>query len=139
MIDTDEFVMVNSESLVNDPITIATAYQKMRALCISMRSEIEIDIIIHNQHILPRFCLIFFSSCPRYSFLILCSNLGLYSMIFSSIDLPCIAASVYSSELCKRLRAFLSACPPLGPVSHVTDLLSASADFERDLHSWAIP
>lgn len=144
MVETDEFVLGNSEGLVTDPITISTAYLKMKALCISIRSEIEADIRIHNQHILPRFCLLFHSMFLRISSIIpsffwqfLYFNLGLYD--FSSIDLPSIAASLYSSELCKRLRAFLATCPPSGPAPHVTELLSASADFERDLQSWDIP
>ncbi|CAA6670133.1 unnamed protein product [Spirodela intermedia] len=107
MVETDEFVLGNSEGLVTDPITISTAYLKMKALCISIRSEIEVDIRIHNQHILPR--------SSEYS------------------------ASLYSPELCKRLRAFLATCPPSKPAPHVTELLSASADFERDLQSWNIP
>ncbi|XP_078438444.1 portal protein [Wolffia australiana] len=110
MMEADEFVLVNNEGLTSDPVTISTAYHKMKGLCLSIRSEIDADIKIHNQHILP-----------------------------SSIDLPSISASLYSSELCKRLRAFLAACPPFGPAAHVTDLLSASADFERDLQAWAIP
>lgn len=57
---------------------------------------------------------------------------------FSSIDLPNFAASVYSIELCNRLRGFLSSCPPSSPSPHVTELLIAAADFERDLQSWNI-
>ncbi|MQL78322.1 hypothetical protein Taro_010762, partial [Colocasia esculenta] len=96
-------------SLVTDHVTISTAYQKLKALCLNIRSEIQADIKIHNQDILP-----------------------------SSIDLPNISASIYSTKLCKRLAAFLAACPPSRPSSHVTELLSATADFERDLHSWNI-
>lgn len=58
--------------------------------------------------------------------------------IFSSIDLSNIAAAVYSTELCNRLRIFLSACPPSSPQPHVNELLIAIADFERDLELWNI-
>ena len=61
-----------------------------------------------------------------------------YFPIFSSIDLTNITAAVYSTELCKRLRAFLSALPPSSPQAHVNELLVAAADFERDLESWNI-
>jgi hypothetical protein len=57
---------------------------------------------------------------------------------FSSIDLPNIAASLYSTELCKRLKGFLSASPPSRPLQHVAELLIATADFERDLDSWQL-
>ncbi|KAG9448831.1 hypothetical protein H6P81_008796 [Aristolochia fimbriata] len=109
MVDTDEFMSSNGEGFLVDPITISTAYVKMKTLCTNISSEIQADIKIHNQHILP-----------------------------SSIDLPNLAASVYSAELCNRLRGFLSACPPSGPLLHVTELLMATADFERDLISWNI-
>ncbi|XP_058114690.1 uncharacterized protein LOC131257803 [Magnolia sinica] len=109
MIETDEFMSSNSECFLTDPMTISTAYLKMKTLCINIGNEIQADIKIHNQHILP-----------------------------SSIDLPNIAAAVYSTELCNRLRGFLAACPPSSPAPHVTDLLIAAADFERDLQSWHI-
>ncbi|KAG1326740.1 hypothetical protein COCNU_01G006740 [Cocos nucifera] len=109
MADTDEFMSGNSDGLYTDSVTISTAYLKMKTLCINISNEIQADIKIHNQHILP-----------------------------SSIDLPNIAASLYSIELCKRLRGFLSACPPAKPSLHVTELLIAAADFERNLDSWNI-
>lgn len=55
MVETDEFVSGNSEGLLMDPITISTAYLKMKQLCKNVRDEIQADIKIHNQHILPRY------------------------------------------------------------------------------------
>ncbi|XP_024318268.1 uncharacterized protein LOC100844890 isoform X2 [Brachypodium distachyon] len=109
MIETDEFMSSNNDSLLTDPMTISAAYLKMKTLCISISHEIQADIKIHNQNILP-----------------------------SSIDLPNIAASLYSTELCKRLKGFLSASPPSRPLQHVAELLIATADFERDLDSWEV-
>ncbi|XP_064983526.1 uncharacterized protein LOC135583407 isoform X9 [Musa acuminata AAA Group] len=109
MVETDEFMSSNCDGLYADPMTFSTAYLKMKMLCINISNEIQADIKIHNQHIFP-----------------------------SSIDLPNIAASLYSTELCKRLRGFLAACPPSKPSQHVAELLIATADFERDLESWNI-
>ncbi|KAA8526659.1 hypothetical protein F0562_008138 [Nyssa sinensis] len=109
MVETDEFVSSNSEGFLLDSITISTAYLKMKNLCINISSEIQADIKIHNQHILP-----------------------------SSIDLASITAAVYSSELCERLRGFLATWPPSSPLPHVNELLIATADFERSLESWSI-
>ncbi|XP_072963151.1 uncharacterized protein [Typha angustifolia] len=109
MIETDEFMSGNSDGLLIDPITISTAYLKMKTLCTNISKEIQADMKIHNQHVLP-----------------------------SSIDLPNIAASIYTTELCKRLRGFLAACPPSRPLPHVAELLIATSDFERDLDSWNI-
>ncbi|GFY97660.1 hypothetical protein Acr_12g0002010 [Actinidia rufa] len=109
MVETDEFVSSNSEGFLMDSITISTAYLKMKNLCLNISNEIQSDIKIHNQHILP-----------------------------SSIDLSSITAAVYSTELCKRLRGFLAAWPPSSPLSHVIELLIATADFERNLESWNI-
>lgn len=58
--------------------------------------------------------------------------------ISSSIDLSNIAAAIYSTELCNRIRAFLAALPPSGPQPHVNELLIAIAEFERNLESWNI-
>lgn len=55
MIETDEFVSSNSEGFLLDTITISTAYLKMKNLCINISKEIQADIKIHNQHILPRY------------------------------------------------------------------------------------
>ena len=55
MVETDEFVSGNSEGLLMDPITISTAYLKMKQLCKNVGDEIQADIKIHNQHILPRY------------------------------------------------------------------------------------
>ncbi|KAG9450790.1 hypothetical protein H6P81_010755 [Aristolochia fimbriata] len=109
MMETDEYVTNSTEGTAWDPITTATAYQKMRALCMNIRNEVFTDIEIHNQHLLPSF-----------------------------IDLPNIAASIYTVELCNRLRTFLVACPPTGPSPPVADLVIATADFQRDLASWNI-
>jgi hypothetical protein len=56
----------------------------------------------------------------------------------SFIDLPILSSSIYSTELCSRLRAFLLACPPSGPSPPVAELVIATADFQRDLASWNI-
>ncbi|KAK7320248.1 hypothetical protein VNO77_29560 [Canavalia gladiata] len=115
MMETDEFVSSTSEGYLMDTITISTAYLKMKNLCVSIRNEIQADIKIHNQHTIHG------------------------QHIFpSSIDLTNITAAVYSSELCKRLRTFLSALPPSSPQAHVNELLVSTADFERDLESWNI-
>ncbi|CAO2037558.1 unnamed protein product [Urochloa humidicola] len=109
MIETDEFLSSNNDSLLTDPMTISAAYLKMKTLCINISREIQADIKIHNQNILP-----------------------------SSIDLTNIAASIYSTELCKRLKGFLSSSPPSRPLQHVAELIIATADFERDLDSWQV-
>ncbi|KAK7371807.1 hypothetical protein VNO80_05172 [Phaseolus coccineus] len=115
MMETDEFVSSTSECYLMDTITISTAYLKMKNLCVSIRNEIQADIKIHNQHTIHG------------------------QHIFpSSIDLTNITAAVYSTELCKRLRAFLSALPPSSPHAHVNELLVATADFERHFESWNI-
>ncbi|XP_073010311.1 uncharacterized protein [Typha latifolia] len=109
LLETDEYVGGYTEGNLMDIVTLSTSYQKMRSLCINIRNEIFTDIEIHNQHVLPSF-----------------------------IDLPNLAASIYSVELCSRLRAFLVACPPTGPSSPVADLVIATADFQKDLASWNI-
>ncbi|XP_057440849.1 uncharacterized protein LOC130732865 [Lotus japonicus] len=115
MMETDEFVSSTSEGYLLDHTTISTAYLKMRNLCVTIRSEIMADIKIHSQHTIHG------------------------QHIFpSSIDLTNITAAVYSTELCKRLRAFLATWPPSSPQAHVNELLVATADFERDLESWSI-
>ncbi|KDP41462.1 hypothetical protein JCGZ_15869 [Jatropha curcas] len=107
--ETDEFVTSNNEATLMDSVAMSTAYQKMTSLCLNIKNEISTDIEIHNQHILPSF-----------------------------IDLPNLSSSIYSTELCNRLRAFLLACPPTGPSPHVAELVIATADFQRDLASWNI-
>ncbi|KAL4281932.1 hypothetical protein GQ457_03G033850 [Hibiscus cannabinus] len=107
--ETDEFITVNNEPNFLDPVAMSTAYQKMSCLCMNIKNEIFTDIEIHDQHILPSF-----------------------------IDLPNLSASIYSTELCSRLRAFLLACPPSGPSPPVAELIIATADFQRDLASWNI-
>ncbi|KAF4360031.1 uncharacterized protein LOC115699041 isoform X1 [Cannabis sativa] len=109
MVETDEFMSTNFEGFVMDSITISTAYLKMKTLCTNIGNEIQADIKIHNQHVLP-----------------------------SSIDLTNITAAVYSTELSNRLRAFLASWPPSSPQPHVNELLVATADFERNLELWNI-
>ncbi|RZC45585.1 hypothetical protein C5167_038542 [Papaver somniferum] len=107
--ETDEFITSNGEGTLMDVVTFSSAYQKMKSLCLNIRNEIFTDIEIHNQHLLPSF-----------------------------IDLPNISSSIYSVELCTRLRAFLAACPPDSPSSSVTELVIATADLQKDLISWNI-
>ncbi|CAK7347233.1 unnamed protein product [Dovyalis caffra] len=107
--ETDEFVNSSNEATLMDAVATSTAYQKMSSLCMNIKNEIRTDIEIHNQHILPSF-----------------------------IDLPNLSSSIYSTELCSRLRAFLLACPPSGPSPPVAELVIATADFQRDLASWNI-
>ncbi|CAH9091069.1 unnamed protein product [Cuscuta epithymum] len=109
MVETDEFLSISSEGFVMDSVTISTAYAKMKSLVINISNEIQADIKIHNQDILP-----------------------------SSIDLSSITTAVYSTELSKRLKAFLAACPPSSPMAHVNELLIATSDFERNLELWKI-
>lgn len=107
--ETDEYISNNTEGTLMDNLTMSTAYQKMKSLCTNFRNEILMDIEIHNQHILPSF-----------------------------IDLPNLSSSIYSTDLCSRLRAFLIACPPTSPSPPVAELVIATADFQRDLASWGI-
>ncbi|XP_041021346.1 uncharacterized protein LOC121262803 isoform X2 [Juglans microcarpa x Juglans regia] len=107
--ETDEYVANNGEGGLMDSVTMSTAYRKMISLCMNIRNEIFTDIEIHNQDILPSF-----------------------------IDLPNLSSSIYSTELCNRLRAFLIACPPTGPSPPVAELVIATADFQRDVASWNI-
>lgn len=53
--ETDEYVSGNNEGLLMDAVTVSTAYQKMKSLCMNIRNEIFTDIEIHNQNILPRY------------------------------------------------------------------------------------
>ncbi|CAE6178788.1 unnamed protein product [Arabidopsis arenosa] len=107
--ETDEFVANNSEPNFWDTSAMSTAYQKMTMVCKNVKNEVYTDIEIQNEHILPSF-----------------------------LDLPNLSASIYSTDLCNRLRAFLVACPPSGPSPTVAELVIATADFQRDLSSWNI-
>ncbi|CAI0447971.1 unnamed protein product [Linum tenue] len=107
--ETDEYVTNNNEGILMDPIATTIAYQKMTSLCMNIKNEIRTDIEIHNQHILPSF-----------------------------VDLPNLSASIYSTELCSRLGAFLVSCPPSGPSPHVAELVIATSDFQREIASWSI-
>ncbi|KAI4389465.1 hypothetical protein MLD38_001690 [Melastoma candidum] len=109
MAETDEFLSCGTECILMDTASINAAYQKMTSLCMNIKKEIYADIEIHNQHILPSF-----------------------------VDLPNLSSAIYSTELCNRLRSFLTACPPSGPSPHVTDLVIATADFQSDISSWKI-
>ncbi|KAJ7958937.1 Pesticidal crystal cry8Ba protein [Quillaja saponaria] len=106
MAETDEYVTSNNEGNLMDSVTLSTAYQKMKSLCVNIKNEIFTDIEIRNRNILP-----------------IC------------VDLPNLSASIYSTELCSRLRAFLIACPPAGPSPPVAELVIATSDFQRDLIS----
>ncbi|CBI18702.3 unnamed protein product, partial [Vitis vinifera] len=107
--ETDDFISSNNESTLMDSVTLCTAYQKMKSLCLNIRNEIFADIEIHNQHVLPSF-----------------------------IDLPNLSSAIYSVELCNRLQAFLLSCPPSGPSPPVTELVIATADFQKDIACWNI-
>lgn len=153
MLETDEFVSNNSEGFLMDSISISTAYLKMKNLCTNIQKEIQADIKIHNENVLPRcwpfflhlmlthsstlwlnWYIIFFPSAFHYNHFMFWQSLP----FSSSIDLSNITAAIYSTELCNRLRAFLAAWPPSGPQPHVNELLVAIADFERNLESWNI-
>ena len=54
MIETDEFMSSNNDNLLTDDMTISAAYLKMKTLCIKISLEIQADIKIHDQNILPR-------------------------------------------------------------------------------------
>ncbi|KAJ9670217.1 hypothetical protein PVL29_026641 [Vitis rotundifolia] len=107
--ETDDFISSNNESTLMDSVTLCTAYQKMKSLCLNIRNEIFADIEIHNQHVLPSF-----------------------------VDLPNLSSAIYSVELCNRLQAFLLSCPPSGPSPPVTELVIATADFQKDIACWNI-
>ncbi|KAG0476501.1 hypothetical protein HPP92_013342 [Vanilla planifolia] len=100
--ETDEFVgnstggasAISSGVVSMENATLTTAYEKMKNLCLNMRNEIFTDIEIHDQHVLPSF-----------------------------VDLRNISASIYSVELCNRVREFLIACPLL-PLHHMWQNLS---------------
>ncbi|CAN4114847.1 unnamed protein product [Withania somnifera] len=107
--ETDEFVSNNNGNTLMDPMAHSAAYQKMISLCSNIRNEVRTDIGIINQNILPSF-----------------------------LDLPNLSSSIYSAELCSRLRAFLVACPPTGPSSPVAELIVATADLQKDFSAWKI-
>lgn len=54
MAETDEFVSNGSEGFLMDPLSMSSAYQKMRNFCLNVRSEVRADIEIHDTHVLPR-------------------------------------------------------------------------------------
>lgn len=54
MAEKDEFISNDSEGFM-DPISVSNAYLRMKNLCISLSNEVQADIKIHNQHILPRY------------------------------------------------------------------------------------
>ncbi|CAI6007655.1 unnamed protein product [Closterium sp. NIES-65] len=85
------------------------AYGSMRLACVAMWREVQADIGIHNQHILPSF-----------------------------VDLPELTAGVYMVELQRRVNQFLLAVPPQHPLPHVKNLLHATADVEDRLMLWGV-
>ena len=64
MVETDEFMSSSAEGFDMDSITISTAYLKMKNLCMNIGNEIQADIKIHDQHILPRYWKKFISKGP---------------------------------------------------------------------------
>ncbi|KAK1369071.1 hypothetical protein POM88_035163 [Heracleum sosnowskyi] len=73
----------------------------------TIRNEIFTDIDIHNQHVLP-----------------------------SYICLPNISTAIYSAELCNRLRSFLIACQPTGPLPHRISPVIGGVDAKGLFHSY---
>ncbi|KAJ8765623.1 hypothetical protein K2173_014745 [Erythroxylum novogranatense] len=108
--ETDELINSNEPcACLTDPVAFPTACQKMKSLILNIKNEIDTDIQIHNQHLLPSF-----------------------------IDLPNLCAPVYGMELSDRLGKFLKACPPSTLSPPFAELAIATADFQRDLDSWNI-
>ena len=62
--ETDEYMGNSNEGSLVDTVTMSTAYQKMKSVCLDIRKEISSDIEIHNQHILPRYHFLF--SCVHF-------------------------------------------------------------------------
>ncbi|XP_013630182.1 PREDICTED: uncharacterized protein LOC106336017 isoform X1 [Brassica oleracea var. oleracea] len=110
LLETNDLLNNRSEGAAPvDPMALTTSYQKMKSLILSFKNEISTDIAIHNCSVLP-----------------------------SYIDLPNLSASIYSVDLCNRLREFLLVWPPPGPSPPVVDLVITTADFQRDITSWNI-
>ncbi|KAH0923097.1 hypothetical protein HID58_023115 [Brassica napus] len=110
LLETNDLLNNRSEGAAPvDPMALTASYQKMKSLILSFKNEISTDIAIHNCNVLP-----------------------------SYIDLPNLSASIYSVDLCNRLREFLLVCPPPGPSPPVVDLVITTADFQRDITSWNI-
>ncbi|XP_022950571.1 uncharacterized protein LOC111453632 isoform X1 [Cucurbita moschata] len=107
--EVDEIISSSKEGTLMDGVILSTAYQKMKTVVRNIRNEVMTDIEIHHQNVLPSF-----------------------------IDLPNLSSSIYSVELCNRLRDFLMACSPPGPSPPVTELVIATADFQQDLVQWNI-
>lgn len=110
LLETNDLLNNRSEGAAPvDPMALTASYQKMKSLILSFKNEISTDIAIHNCNVLPSF-----------------------------IDLPNLSASIYSVDLCNRLREFLLVWPPPGPSPPVVDLVITTADFQRDISSWNI-
>ncbi|XP_038883502.1 uncharacterized protein LOC120074448 isoform X3 [Benincasa hispida] len=107
--EVDEIISSSKEGTLIDAVILSTTYQKMTTVVWNIRNEVMTDIEIHHQNVLPSF-----------------------------IDLPNLSSSIYSVELCNRLQDFLVACSPPGPSPPVTELVIATADFQRDLVQWNI-
>lgn len=108
--ETDEFILSTNEEGLMDLVVLSNSYQKLKSLVLSMRNEISTDIEIRDKNVLPSF-----------------------------IDLPNLSASIYSVDLCNRLREFLVACPASGLSPPMLELIIATADLQRDISSWSIP
>lgn len=91
------------------PIDLPMSYKKMKSLILNIGNEVFTDMKIHNQQVLPSF-----------------------------IELPNISSSLYSVELCSRLRAFLATYPPPALSPPVSELVITVADFQRDLSVWNV-
>ncbi|KAI3695361.1 hypothetical protein L1987_78357 [Smallanthus sonchifolius] len=106
--ETNEFASNSSEKSTVDHIAYSNAYKKMKSLCLTIRNEIVSDMKINNQQVLPSF-----------------------------VDLPNLS-SLYSLELCNRMRGFLISCPPISLSPPVTDLIITTCCFQKDLAYWNI-
>ncbi|VVB18127.1 unnamed protein product [Arabis nemorensis] len=110
LLETNDLLNNRSEGAAPvDPMALPASYRKMKSLILSLKNEISTDIAIHNCNVLPSF-----------------------------IDLPNLSASIYSVDLCNRLREFLLVWAPPGPSPPVVDLVITTADFQRDISSWNI-
>ncbi|CAN8264255.1 unnamed protein product [Cochlearia groenlandica] len=110
LLDTNDLLNNRIEGIAPaDPMALPASYRKMKSLILSFKNEISTDIAIHNCNVLPSF-----------------------------IDLPNLSASIYSVDLCNRLREFLLVWLPPGPSPPVVDLVITTADFQRDISSWNI-
>ena len=87
MLEADEFMSSNPENILTDPISISTAYMKMKNLCINIGKEILADIKINNQHILPRYWEFRLYGCFRR--MLQFPDTSLAFSLMSSVQLTC--------------------------------------------------